>query len=157
MTAHETAQILLRLTAIWPRVRDEAELREWKEVLEGLEHEIADRAVNELRDSSTWAPSIADFRCAYREAAARPAPRTALSGKVADLKDVYGSGEWTYCWKCDRAISLDDQVDSSHLDRERGLRHERCPDSGPTIGAAERLARSEWYERHRIAAISAGR
>ena len=156
MTNHQTARVLLRCTAIWPRVRDEAELREWKEVLTGLEHEIADRAVNELRDTSAWAPSIADFRRAYREAAARPAPRSALSGKVADLKEVYGFGDWTYCWKCDRAISLDDQADSSGYDPARGLFHQRCPEAGPMITAAERLKRSEWHERHGVV-ISAGR
>ena len=52
---------------------------------------------------------------------------------------------------------VDDQADSSSFDVERGLRHERCPDSGPTITAAQRLARSEWYERHRIPSSCAGR
>ena len=157
MSPHDAARIMLRLAALWPRERTDDELREWQQVLRPFEFEIADRAMNDLRDTSTWTPSIAQFRRAYREAAARPAPRNALSGKVADLKEVYGSGDWTYCWKCDRAISLDDQADSSGFDPERGLFHQRCPEVGPMITAAERLARSEWYERHRILAAPAGR
>ena len=101
-------------------------------------------------DACTWSPPIADFRRAYREVAARPAPRSALSGEVADLKEVYGFGDWTYCWKCDRAISLDDQADNSGYDPARGLFHERCPLEGPMITAAERLARSEWHERRGV-------
>ena len=108
-----------------------------------LEFALADLAVDDLRDACTWSPPIADFRRAYREVAARPAPRSALSGEVADLKDVYGFGDWTFCWKCDRAISLDDQADSSGYDPARGLFHQRCPEAGPMITAAERLARSE--------------
>jgi hypothetical protein len=157
MTDYQVTQILLRLTALWPRQRDAGEMLEWKAVLRGLEHAMADRAVNELRDASTWPPTIADFRRAYRTAAALPAARPALPGQVADPKDVYGSGEWVYCWQCDRAISLADQADSSSFDAERGLRHLRCPESGPMIPAAERLKRSEWYERHRILATPAGR
>ena len=150
MTDHQVARILLRLTALWPRQRTADELREWKQVLIPLEFALADLAVDDLRDACTWSPPIADFRRAYREVAARPAPRGALSGEVADLKDVYGFGDWSFCWKCDRAISLDDQADSSGYDPARGMFHQRCPQAGPMITAAERLARSEWHERHGV-------
>jgi hypothetical protein len=148
MTDQQLTQVLRRLTSVWPREREAGELREWKQVLQTLGYATADRAVDELRDSSKWPPSIADFRIAYRAAAALPEERPALPGVVANLRDAYGYGEWVYCWRCDRAISLDDQDGGSLYDAERGLAHARCPESGPQMSAAQRLQRSEWQERH---------
>jgi len=150
MTDHEVARTLLRLSSLWPRERSADELREWKRVLQPLEFVLADQAMSDLRDTCTWPPPIAEFRRAYREAAARPSERLALPGAAADLKGVYGHDDWVYCWRCDRAISLGDQLDASGYDPERGLFHRLCPASGPEITAAARLARSQWCEKHHV-------
>lgn len=161
MTPDQIREVIHRIDGIWPSrtPATHEERAEWVNFLKPMDGPIAMLAVDELRETSKWRPSMADFRVAYYAAAALPSEDTILlpagDGKQAApaLEDVYGTrrDQWVYCWRCDMAISLSD-MDNNHIyDEQRGLRHGRCPDSGsaPMIPTAARLEREEhWRKMH---------
>lgn len=160
MTHDQIRSVMRRLDGIWPprkpATREERE--EWARFLEPLDGEVSLRAVYELRESSIWRPSMADFRSAYWQAAAQPSEGALLlnaaEGAFAvDPVDVYGHKreEWSYCWRCDQAISLVD-MEEMHYDEVRGLYHRECPPagSGPHIPTKLLLERQEYWRRMKI-------
>jgi len=157
MTKTQAADVLRRLVAIWPRERTADTDREWMMLMRTLDFRTADRALDELRDTLGFTPSVADFRAAYRRAAARPDDYTALpagahSGDDTTLTDTYGSCEWVYCWRCDMALTLEERATDAPYDPVRGLYHRRCPRGGaaPIIPAGERIARQEYFEKVKV-------
>jgi hypothetical protein len=157
----DAALFLRRLKVLWPRELPEGTDAEWLRVLAPLEASYADMALNEMRDTLMFPPTVADFRSAYYLALSLPTDTLALpagdeSGSES-LRDVYGENqrEWVYCWRCDMALSLEerDSAKLSGYDASRGLYHHRCPKKGaaPSITAKERAERNEYYDKHRIA------
>lgn len=162
MNAEQIREVIHRLDGIWPpRTPPTHEERaEWVRFLQPMDGPVAFLAIDELRETSKWRPSMADFRTAYYGAAALPGddfkmlPAGKTKAPTPALEDVYGHrrDEWIYCWKCDQAISLDDQYEGAYWDATRGVHHHRCPAAGsaPCIPTAQRLAREEHWRKMKI-------
>jgi len=161
MSPEQIREVVKRLDGIWPprKPPTREERAEWVRFLHPLDGPVALRAVDNLRESSPWRPSMADFRSAYWSAAAEPDEETlalpAAPGEPApSLDDVYGScrEDWLYCWRCDQAISINDQFDNSVYDHLRGMAHGKCPPQGsaPHIPKKELLEREEFFRREHI-------
>lgn len=153
MSPTQVEDIMHRIHGMWPKMANDDTDREWLRFMRLLEHSTADRAVDELRDTLGWPPSIADFRAAYRLAAERK-DTPQLHGRAdADVfTDTYGYDQkhWVYCWKCDMAIPIEDQY--LH-DPDRGLFHPKpCPKPGeaPLMPVGERMERREQFKRRGI-------
>lgn len=162
MTKDDARAILTRVATIW-RGNDMAleTQNEWMLVLKPLNHGFADRAVNRLRDTLVFPPTVADFRKAYYEALAiGGGDKLALppgDEMPTSLRERYGESQkdWVYCWRCDMALSLKERESSAltGYDQARGLYHRSCPKDGsaPLIPADERMARNEYFSRRDIA------
>lgn len=160
MSPDETLVILRRLAAIWPRKTcSEDTDAEWSAALRDLGFQIANSAVNLLRDTATFPPSIADLRAAYREAQLRPSGQSALPAAGQDDTaarncELYGSApeRWIFCWRCDQALTLAERCETAGFDPARGLYHLRCPRPGsrPTIPLRAKVERDERLQELRI-------
>jgi hypothetical protein len=150
------------MRALWKLKEDEDVDREWLLVLRPLEANLADVALDEMRDTLMFPPTVADLRSAYYVAlAVAGSQRAALppgdEGPSESLRDRYGENQkaWVYCWRCDMALTLEerDSVRLSGYDESRGLHHRRCPKNGsaPHIPAGERMARDEYFGKRKIA------
>jgi len=162
MTPEQIREVVKRLDGIWPprKPPTHEERAEWVRFLHPLDGLVALRAVDALRENSPWRPSMADFKSAYWAEAAEPdddvlaLPAAPGAPKAPSAQDIYGhrSEEWIYCWKCDQAISLDDQYEGAFWDDRRGVYHHKCPPAGsaPHIPTKELLAREEYYRKAKI-------
>lgn len=165
MNTDEKRTVVKRLDGIWPPRNPPTveERHEWVKFLQPLESDVALDAIDIMRESVMFRPSMADFMKYYHEAAAIPR-ENALQLPAGDddatgpsLQDIYGShqDDWIYCWKCDMAISMDDVLDEKvRYDGRRGLCHGRCPKSGsaPAMPVHLRIARQEYWTKHKITA-----
>lgn len=160
MTGDEVRTVMNRIHGLWPRERDEETDREWVVVLKPLEYRLADAAVDELRDTVMFPPSVAEFRSAYYSALATvPTPALALppgDEEPTDFADLYGENakQWVYCWRCDMALTLEERGSAKFTgyDGTRGFYHRRCPKHGsaPAIPSGERMERDEYFARRKI-------
>jgi hypothetical protein len=162
MNAADAQRLIRRMRALWKIKADEDADREWLLVLRPLETTTAEAALDEMRDTLMFPPTVADLRSAYYVALAlagsdRPALPPGDEGPSESLRDRYGENQkdWVYCWRCDMALTLEER-DSSHLsgyDESRGMYHHRCPKNGaaPHIPAGERMARDEYLGKRKIA------
>jgi hypothetical protein len=161
VTAEEVREVINRIDGIWPprKPPTQDERAEWVRFLQPLEAGAAVRGVDLMRECLKFRPSMADFRDAYYEAAALPGDdMLALppaEGSVAPhLTDTYGHRveEWVFCWRCDRALSLDDYDGHITFDERRGLRHIECPSDGsaPIIPTRQRLEREAYWRKMKI-------
>lgn len=157
MSGDDIRNVMRRLQALWPRDREEDHDREWIAVLKPLDHIFADKAVNMLRDTLMFPPTVADFKSAYYEALAIGADTLALppgDEVPTRLRDIYGENqkEWVYCWRCDMALTLGERDGDSGYDGSRGFYHRTCPRNGsaPLIPASERTKRNEYFDKHHI-------
>lgn len=161
MTAEEIRAIIQRIDGIWPprTAPTHDERAEWVRFLQPLDGAATMRAIDEMRESSRFRPSMADLKTAYYEAAALPGEDALLlpSGGVQETLtqgDVYGAirEDWVYCWRCDMAISLKDQEETAVYDSRRGFAHRHCPRPGsaPSIPTRERLERDEYFRRNML-------
>lgn len=160
MNKNESAKVLRRLKILWPRELPEGTDTEWVRVLAPLEYRYADSALDEMRDTLMFPPSVADFRSAYYLVLSLPCDTLALPPGDDDeafepLRDRYGENQkdWVYCWRCDMALSLEERGGKCGYDFSRGLYHYACPKKGsvPAIPSAERVARNEYFDKRRIA------
>lgn len=161
MTPEEIRAVLSRIDGIWPprQAPTQEERREWVVFLKTLEGPLCLEALDEMRRDCRWRPSMAELRDHYDEAALRPIgtmlalPSAKTAAPHSDYGLTYGHNreQWVYCWKCDMAISLEQQ-EVAYWDELRGLRHEECPRKGsaPTIPTHLRLAREDCWRRNRI-------
>lgn len=157
MRAADAQRIVRRIHALW-RVRDDEDVdKEWLSALKPLDYSIADEAIDELRDTLMFAPSVADFRKAYYAALARCSESVDVdAGESPDdhmsLRERYGfnQSDWVYCWRCDQALVVDE--DGVGYDGLRGFYHYSCPKKGsaPLIPQKERLWRDEYFRQHNI-------
>lgn len=159
MTETQAGFVYARINAIWPTNREVTpeEIDEWLRFLRPLNADLSELAIEELRGTRTFRPSMADFLAAYKIAAAQPEDgRPALPAGDQDpnaptLLDLYGSNrdEWVYCWKCDMAVTLEELSTNPHYRQGRGLHHRRCPKSGsaPIIPQHLRIEREEHRQR----------
>lgn len=153
MTPEQAAAVVVRINATWPprQPQTAAEATEWLKFLRIYDTEISSRALDTLRGQLGWRPSMADFRAAYKVAAADlPEDRPALPAgdqQGPDLVDLYGSSQndWVYCYLCDMAISLEERSTELHYRSGKGLRHKRCPKVGsvPIMPPVQRMERAE--------------
>jgi hypothetical protein len=152
---------LRRLKILWPRELPEGADTEWVRILAPLDYRFADSALNEMRDTLMFPPTIADFRSAYYLALQFPTDTLALPGTVevsTELANVYGSNRanWVYCWRCDMALTLDERDQlwegNGGYDESRGLYHLDCPETleRPTMPEAERMHRNEYFHKRGI-------
>lgn len=162
MNAEQIREVIHRIDGVWPpRTPPTHEERaEWVRFLQPMDGPVALAAVDELRESSKWRPSMADFRTAYYAAAALPGddfvalPAGDEKQATPALEDVYGTRreQWVYCWRCDMALSLMDMEDNHVYEERRGLRHSRCPasESAPLMPTQARLEREEHWRKMKI-------
>lgn len=150
MTPDQASTVLDRLSATWPRNNRSAETdKEWLRFLRPLGYELSGQAVDALRDTLGFPPTIADFRSAYRMCEASPSSYAAVSGKVEDPTyfDLYGSemNDWVYCFKCDMAITLEERATEPYYAPGHGLHHKSCPRRGtsPIMPTYLRLERED--------------
>jgi hypothetical protein len=162
MDADQIREFVGRIDGIWPpkKAPTMEERQEWVSFLRPLDGEVALECIDLMRDCLMWHPSMADVKRYYHEAAA--VPRTCLpqlpAGEPSEYKetlaDVYGASQdhWIWCWRCDQAISLEDQSIASLWDEQRGLFHRHCPKGGsaPSMPVGLRIARSEYWTSHHI-------
>lgn len=158
MNKDDANNVMKRLTVLWPRERTADGDVEWFRVLAPLDYKIADGALNEMRDTLMFPPSIADFRSAYYLVLQEPSDSLALppgDEVPTNLRDLYGQNqkEWVYCWRCDMALTLTERDSSCGYDLARGMYHHVCPHNGsaPTIPAWERVKRNEYFDKKHIA------
>lgn len=161
MNPTDIARVLGRIDAVWPpkKLPTDAERSEWVRFMQNLDGKVGSRAVDELKMTLGWRPSMADFRSAYNLAATLPDDDVkALPGargeQQTEWEDIYGAhqGQWVYCWRCDMAITLDERCDEPLHHAAKGLRHRQCPRSGsaPVMPVHLRLKREEYFSKHRV-------
>lgn len=162
MNADQIRQVVARIDGIWPPKNAPTleERQEWVTFLRKLDGEITLESIDLMRDSLIFRPSMADVKKHYHIAAA--VPRATLpqlpAGKPGEhtdtMADIYGASEdhWIWCWRCDLAISLEDQSLHSLWDEQRGLFHVKCPKPGsaPSMPVGLRIARSEYWTKNKI-------
>jgi hypothetical protein len=161
MKPDELREVMARMDGIWPprKPLTHEERAEWVRFLKPLDGPVALRAIDALRESVMWRPSMAQFRSGYWEAAAEPDDETlalpAAPGEIKpELSDIYGHRreEWIYCWRCDQAISIDDQFENVIYDERRGMAHHKCPREGsaPHMPTKDTLERQERWRKFKI-------
>lgn len=160
MNLHEADTILRKLGGIWVQRTEptDAERNEWLDFMLVFDHGAMLESVDYLRGQLKWRPSMAELRSAYREVIEnRDEAPLGLPGKVdADaptLADLYGAERrgWVYCWRCDMAVSLEDQCGGPVFVERLGLRHRTCPKPGasPSMPEYLRTEREDyWTKKH---------
>lgn len=164
MTADEISETIKRIDGIWPprTAPTVDERQEWVKFLQPLEGWAVLAAIDDMRDSVMFRPTMAEMRTFYTQALAVPC-ENALQLQAGEcdvpapsLLDLYGShqADWIYCWKCDMAISLEELSGMPRFDERRGLFHKKCPKSGaaPAMPVHLRIARQEYWTKHKITA-----
>lgn len=157
MNRNDSASVLRRLKILWPRELPEGTDTEWVRVLAPLDAKLADSALDEMRDTLMFPPTVADFRSAYYLVLTLPSDTLALppgDEVPSDLRALYGEDQrsWVYCWRCDMALTLTERDSSCGYDLARGMYHHVCPHNGsaPTIPAWERVKRNEYFDKKHI-------
>lgn len=163
MNADEIRTMVTRIDGIWPpkKAPTVEERQEWVRFLQPLDAEVVFDAIDIMRESVMFRPTMADLKTHYHQAAAIPKenPLQLTAGEdgttPTNLLDIYGShmDDWIYCWKCDMAISMDDVLDEKvRFDPRRGLIHGRCPKNGsaPAAPVHVRLERESYWQKHKI-------
>jgi hypothetical protein len=164
VTPDQIREVVARIDGIWPPKKAPTieERQEWVKFLNPLDGVIVLEAIDLMRDSLMWRPSMADVKKHYHMAAAVPReelpqlPPGPPQEFPVTLLDLYGThqDDWVYCWRCDMAISLEELSGRPFFDERRGLFHARCPKGGsaPAMPVHLRIARQEYWTKHKITA-----
>jgi len=161
MNRDEAKSTFGRVDAIWPakKAPTQAERDEWMSFLKPMDGKLALRALDLMRDSVMWRPTMAEFDTYYRQAAAFSTEGYAelpagTGAEATDMLETYGSRQedWIYCWKCDMAIALEELAARPYYSERRGLHHERCPRKGsaPLMPVHLRLERESYWQKHNV-------
>lgn len=162
MDISEAALVIRKMDGRWKPLQSEQSQQEWLEFLINYDLFPAKAALDDLRDTSMWRPTMSEFKTAYMSVLARRPVEVfpvhgqkLLNGHVERSDEVnralYGHSvdAWVYCADCGMVVTLEERATSARFGDGYGFKHANCPKTGsrPTIPPGERMRRDEYWEK----------